>query len=248
MEKFKCIIIDDEPQAIEMLSDHLALLYKNVEVIATCATWTNAIETLRSQEADIVFLDISLQNKNGMELLRLMPDLHAEVVFVTAYSDYALDAYKLTASGYILKPIDETELVKTVDKALKRIKDRRNANKNINTEHVVNKIGIPNNKAIDYVNALDIIYLSAEGSYTRVVTIARDLVSSYNIQKFKSVLDMYPFYQIHRSYIVNVNRILRYENSGIVIMENNIQLPVSKIFREQFLKLFNVVNQGAKNG
>lgn len=242
MEKYTSIIIDDEPKAIESLKYDLDLLYKNIEITTTCTSWTKALETLRTQRFDIVFLDISMQDKNGMDLLKLTPGLQAEVIFITAYSDFALDAFRFSASGYIVKPIDEAELIKTVDKVIERIATKRLAHKAATNTNTQAKIGVPNNNAIEYVNTDDIICLSAEGSYTRIITKNSDLTSSFNIQRFKDILDSSIFYQVHRAYMINVHHIKRYEHTGIVIMDNNASIPISRKFRDDFLKIFNRVS------
>jgi len=134
-----CMIIDDEPKAIELLQDSISTLDKRVSVIATYTSWAEALEGMRTQECDIIFLDISIHGKNSMDLLRALPDLRSEIIFVTAYSDYALNAFNFFTSGYILKPVDEVELAITLNKAIERVRHRKQATR---TEAAVNgKIG-----------------------------------------------------------------------------------------------------------
>jgi two-component system, LytTR family, response regulator len=243
MNKYTCIIVDDEPQAIDLLTDILSDLYKDLEVIAAYTQWSKALDGIRNQPPDLVFMDISMQGKTGIELVRYMSGIKSEVIFVTAYSDYALDAFRVSAAGYILKPVDEAELVKTVDRALERINDKRQAAaKSVSTTaQVQNKIGIPSNNAIDYINTDEIIYLEAVSSYTNVFTPGKKIISSYNLQKFKQTLSSELFFQVHRSYVINLNYVRRYENIGMLIMLNDAEIPVSKNVREDFLKLFNRV-------
>src|SRR5437016_1235588 len=109
--KITCIIIDDEPKSIELLLESLHTLYNNMDVVKTYTSSTEALHALRSSDCDIVFMDISMPGKNGLELLQLAPDLKSEVIFITAHSEYALNAFKFSASGYILKPIDDADVV-----------------------------------------------------------------------------------------------------------------------------------------
>lgn len=242
MNKFTCIIVDDEPQAIDLLADMLAELYPDILVEATYTKWSKALDGIRHHQPDLVFMDIAMQGKTGIDLVKCLPGTRGEVIFITAYSDHALDAFRVSAAGYILKPVDEAELVKTVDKALERITDKKRASRNGNPAmHVQNKIGIPSNNAIDYINTDDIIYLEAVSSYTNVFTPGKKIISSYNLQKFKQTLDDTLFYQVHRSYIINLNYVKRYENIGMLIMTSDAEIPVSKNVREDFLKLFNRV-------
>lgn len=245
MTNFSCIIIDDEQQAIDLLSDSLQQLYSNIKITGTYTQWAKALERLREDDFDILFLDISIQGRNGMNLLKCVPKLQSEVIFVTAYPDYALEAFRFMAGGYIVKPIDEAELANTVDKVIQRIQHKKVSQTAPRPAgDIVNKIGIPSNNAIDYVNISDIIYLQAAQAYTKVVTGHGELTSSYNIGKYKNVLDERIFYQVHRSYLINLNHVVRYETSGSVLMNNGAVIPVAKNFREDFLKLFNRVKYG----
>lgn len=243
MSKVTCIIIDDEPQAIDLLTEQLTTLYSEMEVVASYHHWNKALEGLRHQEADIIFLDISMNGKSGLDLVRCLPaSVKSEVVFVTAFADYALDAFRLSAGGYVLKPIIETELIKTVDKVLSRVFDKRSASHGaVQTPSVVQKIGIPGVHAIDYINTSDIIFLEAVNSYTNVYTTERKLISSYNLQKFKHSLSAPMFFQVHRSYLVNLNHVKRYENIGLLVMDNEAEVPVSKNVRDTLLQMFNRV-------
>lgn len=238
MIKHTCIIVDDEPQAIELLADSIRLFYKNIEIIHTFTHWTKALEALRNVTCDILFLDISMQDKNGMDLLRLVPNLQSEVVFITAHTDYALDAFKFSAAGYIVKPVDNADLITTVDKTLERINNKKLAHRHNNIQSHEAKIGIPNSNSIEYLNINDIIYLEAEKSYTNVIAKGKTILSSYNLQKFITILDEQLFFQVHRSYVINLNHISRYETTGTVTMINDSHIPVAKNSRENFLKLF----------
>jgi two-component system LytT family response regulator len=239
MNTYTCLIVDDEPKAIEMLEYNLNMFYKNIKVKGTYTQWDEAISAVRNSQVDILFLDISIQDKNGMDLVRYAPGLESEVIFVTAYADHAVEAFKLAASGYIVKPIDKTEFVTTVDNVIKKINNKRLALKVVQGGADLSKrIGIPNNKAIEYVDVDDIICLEATHSYTSVVLADSTILSSYSIGKFKEILDDRMFYQAHRSYIINLHHVRRYEINGFIIMDNNKEIPVSKNQREIFLNLF----------
>jgi two-component system LytT family response regulator len=239
--EYTCIIIDDEPYVIELLAESIKGLYDNIKIIGTYSSWKDASHAMRNNNADILFLDISIEGKNGMDLLKLAPQSNAELIFVTAFSEYALNAFKHAATGYLLKPIDDIELTAAVDIAIERIKNKRlalNQNNITNVSSINSKIGIPNNKGIEYLTINDILFLEAENTYTKVVLKNEELLSSYNIGKFKDLLDNNMFYQVHRSYLVNLNCIRRYENNGTIVMDNNAIIPVSRNIREDFLKLF----------
>lgn len=237
---YACVIVDDEPKAISLLKEMLQIVNPSLQVVSEYTSWNKALEGLRQDTFDLLFLDISMQGRNGMDLLRCMPDLEAEVIFVTAHSDYALDAFRLSASGYLLKPINEIELAVTLNKALERI-DYKKASQNERYNTMNNKIGISGNHAISYVDISDIVHLEAFNSYTRVHTNKETIVSSYNLGRFKELLPAPPFFQVHRSFMVNLNYIKQYKPSGSVIMDNSTEIPISKNVREEFLSVFKIV-------
>jgi len=240
--KTTCIIIDDEPKAIELLVESLHALYSDIEIVNTYTSSTQALIALRSSHCDIVFMDISMPGKNGMELLKLAPELKSEVIFITAHSEYALNAFKFSAAGYILKPIDDADIVVAVDNALERVKYKKLAKQHPEVSPKP-KIGVPNNKGIDYVALDEILYFESVNKYTNVVLKDKEIVSSYNLGKYKTLTEGHFFHQVHRSYIVNLNCIIRYESSGVLIMSNKKEIPISKTEREDFLKIFNTVSR-----
>jgi two-component system LytT family response regulator len=177
-----------------------------------------------------------------MDLLKLVPDIKSEVIFISAHSDFALNAIKFSPCGYILKPVDEIELSETLDKAIDRIEAKRLTRSSVaaqSTFSLNEKLGIFNNKGIDYVDVKDIIYFESINQYTKIVTIHSEYTSSYHLAKFSNVTDQFPFYKVHRSFIINLKNILRYETTGIVIMTNKKEIPVARAQRNEFLKLFN---------
>jgi len=238
---FSCIIVDDEQDAIEFLRDMVTQLFKNIQVTGTYSYWDDALEALRTRGSDLVFMDISLPGKSGLDLLRLMPNLQSEIIFVTAYEQYALDAFAFSTSGYILKPVSDVALSVAVNNALERIQNKKIAKQPAASpaQMVNDKIGIPNNHGIDYVNIRDILYLESLNRCTKIVTTKAEYVSSYHMAKFKDQVEGHQFFQVHRSYLINLNFILRYEISGIVIMDNKMEIPVSRNVKNDFLKIFN---------
>lgn len=233
--KYTCIIVDDEPDAIAMLAKRIGLL-SEVHVAATYTTWEEALGALRNRDADIVFMDISMPGKTGFDLLKLVPDLQSELIFVTAHEEHALRAFDHAATGYLLKPVDDAELLKAIARAMTRVDLKRG--KPAKEPGIADKVGIPGNKGIDYINVSDILYLESVNKCTRVVTAGREYMSSNNLGRFKELTDKYDFFQVHRSYIINLHGVVRYETEGNVIMSDKTVLPVSKNVRGDFLMKF----------
>jgi two-component system, LytTR family, response regulator len=245
-ETYSCIIVDDEPLAIARLEKHLGDVFPNVNIIATYTSWSRALQELTISQSDILFLDISMQGKNGMDLVKMIPNLQSEVVFVTAHSEYALEAFQLFAAAYILKPFDKVELTRVITKIIKRVSDRRIAEGRTNVSapaKTVNKIAVPSTNTINYVDVDDILYLEAAQGYTRIITRNESLLCTYSIGVLAELLVNHPFHQVHRSYVVNLNHVSRYETDGTLIMTGGKEVPVSKNERKEFMNMFLKINK-----
>lgn len=248
LREIKCIIIDDEAKAVELLHERVQILFPNIRFVGLFTEWKKALEVMHKEEVHLVFMDISMPEKNGIDFLKLFPEMPFQVIFVTAHSEYALEAIKFSAVGYVLKPIDDYELSFAINKAIDRIKGVQEAKKPFLPDNMPPgnlKIGIPNLKGIDYLNASEILYFESVNKYTKVVTKTYSIVSSYNLAEFKKLVDDSSFFQVHRSYIVNLHSIKRYETSGTVVMDDNMQIPVSKNIRNDFIAVFSKITRTA---
>lgn len=239
----KCAIIDDEPKAIELLKERLRMLFPFMQVSGTYTEWKLGLEALRNAPVDLLFLDVSMPEKSGIDFLKLFPTKPFQVIFITAHSEFALDAIKLSASGYVLKPIDDYELSFAVNKAIDNLKEKNAVTHTQNNNLNAMKIGVPNVKGIEYLNPEDVLYFESVNKYTKVVTKGYSIMSSYNLGEFKKVVDMSVFCQVHRSYIVNLHHIKRYESLGLLIMNDNMQIPVSRALKNDFLKVFSKIGK-----
>lgn len=237
---FTCVIIDDEKDAIELLESRLNLLFDNVIVSDTFTGWSDAASALHCNKYDIVFIDVSMPGKNGFELLKLIPGLNAEIVFVTAYDDFALPAFSVAASGYILKPVDDGDLLLTVNRCIDRLRYKHIAEtaRFAPKVRVAEKVGISNNHGIDYVNITDILYLESINKCTIIITHSGKFTTSNALSVYKHLVDNHSFFQVHRSFIINLNAIARYESSGLIIMQDKKEIPLSRNFKNDFLRLF----------
>lgn len=241
---YKCAIVDDEQDAIDLLTSRLDRLYTNLDITDTFTTWADALHAFRNDEYDILFLDISMPEKSGFDLLKLLPGINSEIIFVTAHDHYALKAFSFSATGYILKPIDDSDLTIAVNKAMNHLANKSMAKKvhSPTTTTVpllaTEKVRIPNNNGIDYVNVNDIIYLESKNKCTLVVTNKARYTSSANLGAFKYLTDDFAFFQVHRSFIINLSSVVRYESSGVVVMQDKTEIPIARNIRQEFLQLF----------
>ncbi|RZA02175.1 MAG: response regulator transcription factor [Sphingobacteriaceae bacterium] len=235
MTTYTCIIIDDERKAIELLSDTIEELYDNISIIGTYTSWKEAVVALKKDNFDMLFLDISMPEKSGFDLLAFVPNIKSEIIFVTAHAEFALDAFNYPTSGYILKPVEDVALSKAIDKAISRIEKKAHIPEPTIT---TKKITIPNKKGLDFVEQADIVFFEALAKNTRIKKKEGEIVSTQAFGTFRDMLNHQPYYQVHRSFIVNVDHIVRYETTGILIMNDGSEIPVAKSMRDDFIKLF----------
>lgn len=233
MKNYTCIIIDDETMATKLLIDTISELYQNIRILGTYTYWKEALKAIAKNDYDIVFMDISMPEKSGFDLLSFVPNIDGQVIFVTAYPEYAMDAFYYPTAGYVLKPVEDIALNKAINNAIERI-DKKTEYQ-LFTPH---KIAIPNKRGLNFVEQNDIVYLEALSKNTRIKQVKHELISTQGFGMFKSMLSYYPFYQVHRSYIVNLNCIVRYEGIGILIMNEGSSIPVAKNLREDFLQRY----------
>lgn len=239
--KYTCIIIDDEPSAIGLLTVIIGNLFSNIEIAATCTEWTEALKELQNGQFDLVLTDIEMPGKNGIELLKLLPNINSEIIFTTAHRDFTLEAFRLAATGYVLKPIEDDQLARAFNIAIQRIEHKKNPPHAQASSKSI--IGIPGNKGIDYVNIDDILYMETMNKCTKVVTTKGDIISSYNIGKFKDQLPASRFYSVHRSYLINLYAVKKYLPTGVVVMSDSYEIPVSRNLRDDFLAQINMVGK-----
>ncbi|MBS1773357.1 MAG: response regulator transcription factor [Bacteroidetes bacterium] len=245
LRNIKCIIVDDEPKAIDLLSSRLKILFPDITVLGSYTDWQSAVEAIRKNEFHILFLDVNMPEKTGIDFLKLFPNNTFEVIFITAHSEFALQAIKFSAAGYVLKPIDDYELSFAVNKAIENLSPVSNKHHDTPANTNNYKIGIPNVKGIDYLNADDILYFESVNKYTKVVTKEYSIISSYNLGEFKKIINADIFFQPHRSYIINLHHIKRYETSGSLIMADNMNIPISKNVKTEFQTVFNSITRTA---
>lgn len=235
----KVIIIDDEPHAIALLQLCLNELYQSVQVAGNYTDWKSALQALREEEYDLVFMDVMMPGKTGIELARLLPQLHGKLVFVTAHEEYALDAFRCHAAGYLLKPVDELELGALMDRMLPTLAPRTPADPAQKSK----LLGVPGVKGIEYINTGDIIYLQADHKCTKIVLSGQFIYSSYNLGMFREYLDA-SFFQVHRSYIIRLSAVKRYLSSvTAIVMENDKEIPVARAAKDELLRQFKTLNR-----
>ncbi len=243
LNNIKCIIVDDEVKTGKLLSDMLLQLYPEINLVGAYTTWSSAFSSIRENKPHILFLDISMPEKTGFELLELMPEMNSEIIFVTAHSEFAIDAFDYDVCDYIVKPVSHKKLFKGVSRAIKRLENKGVFIEESGHSFYNSKIGVPDLSGVKYVDVDDIIFLESVNGCAKVVIKDGDITSSYHLSRFYEALDKHYFVQVHRSYIINIKHVNRYDSSGMVVMDNGAGIPVSRNHKDEFLRLIGKITK-----
>lgn len=246
MKTLTAVLIDDEVSNLKGLAQKLGKLFPEIEITHTFQKPEDAVKTLQIEQPDLVFLDIEMPRINGFDLLSQLSNIQFQVIFVTAYSEYAIEAFKQNAIDYVLKPIDNADLTVAVDKAITVISEKSELN---NSHKLVNlltgaladnkKIIIPTSKGLSFIPQEEVIHLEGYEGYTKIHLInTTTITSSYNLGRFEKLLSTV-FFKCHKSHIINLEKVRHFENEGYVVLENEYRVPISKTNRKAFLKVFN---------
>lgn len=235
------LIVDDEDDARENIITNLHPFLDSIQSIEEASDVGKAAICIKDQEPDLIFLDIEMPRKNGFELLKAFPELRSQVIFVTSYNNYAVEAFKHFALGYLLKPIDPDDFKKTFIKA--RQANRANANirnfnlllKHLGKKSSGKRIMINSDSGIEIISENEICYLEAKRNYTFVFLDKKKLVSSKNLAKFEEELSSDIFFRSHRSFLVNTHLIESIQADGIIVMKNGATLSASRAQKSKLL-------------
>lgn len=244
----RAVIIDDEEKARNLLRVLLEENCPQLTEIRDAANLPEGVKIIHRLRPEIVFLDIEMPGYSGIQLLDFFsPDqVNFEIIFTTAYSEYAVKAFELNAIDYLLKPLRDEQVEQAVKKAItqrgqlqvsQRLTELRDALKSSRFR----KIGLPVSNGVLFVKFDDIIYLEADRMYTKVATLSQgEILVSKPLRFFTDLLSTSTeFYKPHRSYLINLKYIQQYVSSdgGYIIMETNKTVSISKEKRDEFFEL-----------
>jgi len=247
----KALIIEDEQKAAEMLATMLQRNQPDLEVVDKCNDLPSGVRSIRKLKPDLVFLDIEMPGYSGLQLLEFFneEEIDFNIIFTTAFNDYAIKAFELSAIDYILKPIQIDKLNAAVEKFRRRQqKDLASIEKlkmlQQNLSGNLRRIAVPVSSGVEIVNLDDILFLQAEGSYTRIhLSNELPLTLSRNLKHFEDQLaDDRHFFRSHRSYIVNtayVKKVLK-SDGGTLQLNNGTSLPITP---DRIEELINLISQ-----
>ncbi len=242
--KLTTIIVEDEQTSREILKNYLSKYCPNIEVVGEAENVNEALILIRNNDLDLVFLDVEMPYGNAFDLLDKVGDIHFETIFVTAYNQYAMDALNAHASYYLMKPISIDELIKAVD-YVTEIKTKENALHNEvlkpKTNTVDGKITIPQLDGFEVLQIADILYCKADDNYTEIyLNNDKKKLVSKTLKYFEEALNDSHFVRIHKSYVVNVNEVIKYikGKGGSVMLSNGKEISVSSSKKSELLSYF----------
>lgn len=228
----RCITVDDEPLALDILADYVA----KVPELSLVASTTNAIEALtlvQNGEADLVFLDVQMPELTGIQFLKIING-KCDVILTTAYPQYALDGYELNVVDYLLKPIAFDRFYRSVQKVLNNKTPKIPQPVVANQNDAVDFIFVKTEHKIQRVDIDDILYIEGLKDYISIYTAAERIVTLQNMKKMEDILPSNRFVRVHRSYIVALDKIASIERSRI-FMEDKV-IPVGDTYRDAFYR------------
>jgi two-component system LytT family response regulator len=242
-----CIIIDDERNCIEMMEWLIKTYTPNVKIDAMCDSAEKGIEAITKYRPDVVFLDIEMPRMNGFDMLKQFDKLFFDVVFTTAYDQFAIKAFRFSALNYLLKPIDPDDLIETIHRLEEKKSVPSKDQIQLLVESVKNmkattpRIALTTNDGMIFVSTQDIVFCEAESNYTSVVLAnGKKIVVSKVLKDIDEALSGPDFFRIHNSFLINLNRIKKFVrgDGGYVVMDNDTTISISRSRRQEFMELF----------
>lgn len=238
----KAVIIDDERKATEVLDYKIKDLNLGIEMVAKISDPEEAVEFLSDNDIDLVFLDIEMPVKSGFDVLKDSSNLDFEIIFVTGYQNYAIQAIQFSAIGYLMKPVDDDDLQIAIKQAKEKISEKKSRERNQQLlENLISsgtnkKIGIPTMYGLEFLKLDEIIRCEGLQKCTKVVNSeGQNIISSYNIGEFLKLLQPFGFFAVHKSHLINLSKIKKYMKEGTITMDDNSVVPIARRRKQEFL-------------
>jgi DNA-binding LytR/AlgR family response regulator len=237
----RCLIIDDEPLGIKLIRAHLDKL-ESFEVVGECKSALKAVEYLRTEKIDLMFLDVNMPEISGIEFLKTLSD-PPYVIITTAYREYAIEGYELDVVDFLLKPISFERFLKAINRYCNRSRTSPlQAGNNTGETNEKKYVYIQDGKNVFRLLYDDIIYFEGYGEYVKVITINKNYLVRDSLAEFEHKLSSDFFVRIHKSYLINIRKILGFNTNNVMVKNN--ELPIGRVYREKVMK---ILKAGAGN-
>lgn len=246
------ILIDDEKNALEVLEMQLSRYCKEVNIIASCDGGTKGIAAIKKHNPDLIFLDIEMPHKNGFDVLNETKGMNYNIIFTTAYDQFAIKAFRVSAIDYLLKPVDITELQAAVEK-VKLKKNTGNLDDRIKTlfdqlqsvqQKMTEKIALPVGDSLQFFLPDEIIRCESDSNYTHIfLANSKKITMAKTLKDVEENINGAPFFRVHQSHLVNMNHISKYVkgDNAYIIMKDGSQIGISRNKKDAFLDTFKKV-------
>jgi two-component system, LytTR family, response regulator len=246
MSKIKTLIVEDEQQNIDLLGHFIKSYCPQLEVVATAMSLDDAIVEINNTNPDLIFLDIMLGESNGFELLDILSEKLLNVIFVTAYNQFAVKAFQYSALDYLLKPLDIDALIIAVERATQNIEMKQVAKsyailkENLKSENSIDsQITVQMQDSVEILKFNSIVHISADGKYsTFTLSDGSKVVSSKNIGEYEKLLPENLFYRVHHTYLIGIKHLSKIDKKLAThcVMNNGDEIPISRRKKIGFLK------------
>jgi two-component system LytT family response regulator len=245
-QNIKTIIVDDEKPSREALANYLREFCPGIQIIAECTSAKTAFKAISELQPQLVFLDVEMPKGSGFDLLKMFGSVHFKIIFITAFSNYAVQAFRFSATDFLLKPVKISELKEAVNKVMNEldIKDSYLAVKalldNYSDHTPANRnLVIPDSKGFTVIKTSDIIYCKADGYCTHFfLTGDIKISSSRNLKFYCEILPQNLFIRTHNSYLVNLQQVRGYLNQEEILLADGLKCPLSSGNKRAFIDLF----------
>jgi two-component system LytT family response regulator len=241
----KAIIIDDEPDCVQLMALQLKENCPQVKVLAQTTHPEEGLKAIRELEPDVVFLDVEMPRMNGFQLLEQLEDIPFSLIFVTAYNEFALRAFRFSALDYLLKPLNITLLCEAVRKAEKRQRiDLRQLDMlryQLKEGQYPSKIAVPFQSGVVFVELKELVYCEADSNYTKLMlTNGKSYLLTKTLRDVQGVLEERNFLRVHRQYLVNLDHIKMYHkgDGSYLVMTGDVSIPVAKNQKDRLVQKF----------
>ena len=239
----RTIIIDDEPDSVQLLQLQLKQYCPDVEVVGSYTGTIKALDGIETLHPDLLFLDIEMPVMNGFEMLDKVLHMNFSLVFVTAYNQFALKAFRFNALDFLVKPIDTNELIEAVAKAEHRRKPTSDQLTMLQKQlrgAPVTKIAIPGQNGVSFIDLNEIVFVEASNNYSKLVlTDRRFFLISKTLKDVQEVLEEEHFLRVHRQYVINLNHVKQFNrNEGVLTMVDGEHIPVARNQKEHLIEKY----------
>ncbi|MCD4730695.1 MAG: LytTR family DNA-binding domain-containing protein [Bacteroidales bacterium] len=252
LDMLRTLIIDDEAHFRESLSNMLKLHCPNAKLVGKAEGVKSGVEAIMKYHPDLILLDIKMKDGTGFDLLKKTNNIDFKVIFITAYDQYAIKAFKFSALDYLLKPVESHDLKEAIDKADKISQKEVNiqldtlANNLQTNDQTKKKIILKTFDNVYLLKVKEIIYVESDGRYsTFFLESGENVMVSNTLKHYQEMLIDFGFFRVHKSYLINLNHIHRFEKAegGYVILTDDAKVPVASRKRDQLLEMFNRITE-----